>query len=137
MKRPTLVSVIAWTTLSSGIVNVIWGVVALSNFIGFLCAPITVLPVVLGAFEIVYAAKLLGSPAQPPRPSTNIAVFEIACVIFGNIFSMVVGILSLVFYNDVLVKGYFAGLNTPSGAEAPPARPATEEKPEEPQAGSG
>jgi len=139
--RPTLVSVIAWTTLASGIVNVIWGVVALSNFIGFICAPITVLPVVLGVFEIVYAAKLLGNSAQPLRPSTNIAVFEIACVIFGNVFSMVVGILSLVFYNDIVVKDYFAGLNTLSGDEVPtpaasiPPTP-SEEDPEGPQVDS-
>ena len=125
-KRPTLVSVIAWTTLASGIVNVIWGVVALSNFIGFICAPITILPVVLGVFEIVYAAKLLGTPPQPLRPSTNIAAFEIACVIFGNVFSMVVGILSLVFYNDIVVKDYFAGLNgAMSAAEVSAPVPST------------
>ena len=127
-QRPTLISVIAWTTLASGIVNVIWGVVALSNFIGFVCAPITALPIVIGVFEIVYAAKLLGNPAQPLRPSTNIAVFEIACVLFGNVFSMVVGILSLVFYNDIVVKDYFAGLNGGPPPTAPiPSTPSKEE----------
>ena len=114
-QKPTLINVIAWTTLASGIVNVIWGLAAsgtvLATIIGFICTPITILPTVLGIFEIIYAAKLLSNPAQPVLPSTNIAIFEIACVLIGNVFAMVVGILALVFYNDQIVKDYFAGLN--------------------------
>jgi len=114
-QKPTLINVIAWTTLASGIVNLIWGLAAsgtvLATIIGFICTPITILPTVLGIFEIIYAAKLLSNPPQPVAPSTNIAFFEIACVLIGNVFAMVVGILSLVFYNDQIVKDYFAGLN--------------------------
>ena len=114
-QKPTLVNVIAWTTLASGIVNIIWGLAAsgtaLATIIGIICTPITILPTILGVFEILYAAKLLSNPPQPVNPSTNIAIFEIACVITGNVFAMVVGILSLVFYNDQIVRDYFAGLN--------------------------
>jgi hypothetical protein len=118
MTKPTLIHVIAWTTLASGIVNIIFGITALGTFIGFVCAPLSILPIVLGAFELVYAAKLFGS--QPVKPSANIAVFEIACLLFGNFFAMAVGILSLVFYNDTVVKDYFARLNgTLSGGELP------------------
>jgi hypothetical protein len=60
---------------------------------------------------VIYAAKLFSEPAQITRPSTNIAVLEIVCVLAGNVFSMAVGILSLVFYNDTIVKNYFASLN--------------------------
>jgi hypothetical protein len=109
--KPTLVNVIAWMTLASGIVNIFWGIAAISTFIGFICAPLSILPVMLGVFEIIYAAKLFSNTAEPVKPSTNIAVFEIASVLFGNVFSMAVGILSLVFYNDVVVKDYFARLN--------------------------
>ena len=109
--KPTLINVIAWTTLASGIVNIIWGIAALSTFIGFICAPFSILPIILGICEIVYAAKFLSNAVQPFKPSTNIAIFEIACILFGNVFSMVVGILSLVFYNDAVVKAYFARLN--------------------------
>lgn len=114
-QKPTLVNVIAWSTLASGIVNLVWGLAAsgtaLASIVGVICTPITILPTVLGIFEILYAAKLLSNPPQPVRPSTNIAVFEIACVLTGNVFAMIVGILSLVFYNDQIVRDYFARLN--------------------------
>ena len=113
--KPTLVHVIAWTTLASGITNIFWGFVAsgtaLATIVGVVCLPLTILPTILGVFELIYAAKLFSNPAQPVKPSTNIAVFEIACLLVGNVFSMVVGILSLVFYNDTIVKDYFARLN--------------------------
>lgn len=114
-QKPNLVNVIAWMTLASGIVNLIWGIVAsgtaLATFLGVICIPITILPTVLGIFEIIYAAKLMSIPPQPTQPSTNIAILEIICVLLGNVFSMVVGILALVFYNDLVVKDYFARLN--------------------------
>jgi hypothetical protein len=113
--KPTLVNVIAWTTLTSGIVNLFWGIAAshtaLATVIGVFCVPITILPTILGVFELIYAAKLFSNPPQEIKPSTNIAVFEIACVVIGNVFSMAVGILSLVFYNDTVVRDYFARLN--------------------------
>jgi hypothetical protein len=49
-----------------------------------------------------------------------------------NIFSMVVGILALVFYNDIAVKDYFARLNgtlTPEPFSTPPS-PASPPEPE-------
>ena len=135
-QKPNLVNVIAWTTLASGIVNLFWGLAAtgtaLATIVGFICTPITVLPTILGIFEIIYAAKLFSNPAQPVPPSTNIAIFEIACAITGNAFAMVVGILSLVFYNDTVVKDYFARLNgTPVPVTpATPAEPASLPNPE-------
>ncbi len=130
-QKPTLINVIAWMTLTSGIVNLFWGIAALSTFIGFICVPFSVLPIILGIFEIIYAAKLFSNAAEPVKPSTNIAVFEIASVLFGNVFSMAVGILSLVFYNDTVVKDYFARLN---GTHAPvtvtPVTPASIPTPE-------
>ena len=114
-QKPALVNVIAWTTLASGIVNLFWGLAAsgtaLATIIGIICIPITILPTILGVFEILYAAKLLSNPPQAVKPSTSIAILEIVCVITGNVFSMAVGILSLVFYNDEIVRDYFARLN--------------------------
>jgi len=127
-QKPTLVHVIAWTTLASGVTNLFWGFAAsgtaLATIVGVVCVPFTILPTILGVFELIYAAKLFSNPAQPVKPSTNIAVFEIACLLAGNVFSMVVGILSLVFYNDTIVKEYFVRLN---GALAPvtPVPPAS------------
>ena len=114
-QKPTLVQVIAWTTLGSGIVNLFWGIIAsltaLATIVGIVCVPFTILPTILGVFEIIYAAKLLSNPPQPVLPSTNIAILEIVTILVGNVFSMVVGILALVFYNDLVVKDYFVRLN--------------------------
>ena len=114
-QKPTLVQVIAWMTLASGIVNLFWGIIAsltaLATIVGVVCIPLTILPTILGVFELIYAAKLLSNPAQPVLPSTNIAILEIVTILVGNVFSMVVGILALVFYNDLVVKDYFARLN--------------------------
>jgi hypothetical protein len=114
-QKPTLFQAIAWMTLISGVVNLFWGFVAsgtaLATIVGVICTPLTILPAVLGVFELIYAAKLFSEPPQVLKPSTNIAVFEIASVLTGNVFSMAVGILALVFYNDQVVKDYFARLN--------------------------
>ena len=141
-QKPTLINVVAWTTLASGIVNLFWGLAAsgtaLATVIGVICTPLTILPTILGVFELIYAAKLFSNPAQPIQPSTNIAIFEIACVLTGNVFSMAVGILSLVFYNDTVVKDYFARLNgtyapvtvtpvAPASSPTPQPAPAIEE----------
>jgi len=133
--KPTLIHVIAWTTLTSGIVNLFWGLAAsgtaLATIIGIICTPLTILPTILGVFELIYAAKLFSNPVQPMQPSTNIAIFEIACVLTGNVFSMAVGILSLVFYNDTVVKEYFATINgTLAPAPATPPMPASLPQPE-------
>ncbi len=124
-QKPALVSAIAWMTLTSGIVNLFWGFAlsgtALVSIIGIICVPLAILPSVLGVFEIIYAAKLFSNPPQAVKPSTNIAVLEIANILALNLFSMVVGILSLVFYNDPLVKDYFLRLNGTLPPQPPPA----------------
>lgn len=116
--KPGLITAIAVMTLTSGIINLFWGFVAsatmLSTFIGAICLPITILPTILGIFEIIYAAKLLSTQPQPVKPSQPIAFFEIATVVLGNVFSMVVGIVVLIFYSDLAVKEYFSNLNNQS-----------------------
>jgi hypothetical protein len=104
-------------TLASGIVNLFWGLGLTLTIVlgtigfGLVCAPLTILPTILGIFEVIYAAKLLSNPPQAVQPSTTIAILEIVCILAGNLFSVVVGILALIFYNDVTVKDYFARLN--------------------------
>jgi hypothetical protein len=139
-QKPGLFTTIAVLTLVSGIVNLFWGFIAsataLGTIVGVVCLPITILPTILGIFEIIYAAKLLSSQPEPVQPSQTIAILEILTLFIGNLFSMVVGILALIFYNDVAVKDYFARLNgtvtVPPTPAAPPApvAPAPVEEPE-------
>jgi len=134
-QKPNLVHVIAWMTLTSGIVNLFWGLAAsgtaLATIVGVICTPLTILPTILGVFELIYAAKLFSSPPQAVQPSTNMAIFEIASVLTGNVFSMSVGILALVFYKDTEVKDYFARLNGASPIEpVPTSTPASLPGPE-------
>ena len=133
---PGLVKTIGVITLISGIVNIFWGLIATAIVIPTIilaCLAIfTILPTILGVFEIIYALKLLTNPPQPVRPSNTIAILEILCVLAGNVFSMIVGILSLVFYNDPQVKEYFAKLNgipypVAPKAPVPPAPPTSPE----------
>ena len=114
-QKPGLLTAIAVMILTSGIINLFWGFVAsataLGTFIGIICLPITILPTILGVFEIIYSAKLLSSQPEAVKPSQSIAVFEILTFLMGNIFSVVAGILSLIFYNDQSMKEYFARIN--------------------------
>jgi hypothetical protein len=130
--KPTFVTVIAWITLASGVVNLFWGLglslTGLLSIVGIICIPFMLLPTILGVFEIIYAAKLLSNPPQVTQPSTTIAILEIVSALVGNFFSVVVGPLALVFYNDVTVRDYFARLNgitsltpVPPVSAAPPA----------------
>ena len=127
--KPTFVNVIAWMTLASGVVNLFWGLglslTGLMSIVGIICIPFMLLPTILGVFEIIYAAKLMSNPPQTTQPSTTIAILEIVSALVGNFFSVVVGILALVFYNDVTVRDYFARLNgTVPPSPAPPVPPA-------------
>lgn len=142
-QKPGLFTAIAVMTLTSGIINLFWGFIAsataLGTIIGVVCLPITILPTILGVFEIIYAAKLLSAQPEPVQPSQTIAIFQILTFLIGNIFSMVVGILTLIFYNDQNVKEYFASINgvqisAPTAAPMPPApEPAFEELPAPPE----
>jgi hypothetical protein len=129
--KPTYVNVIAWMTLASGVVNLFWGLIMTGSVIlgtfgfGLICAPFTILPTALGIFEVIYAAKLLSNPPQTTQPATAIAILEIVTALVGNFFSVVVGILALVFYNDLTVRDYFARLNGAAPlAPVPPVPPA-------------
>jgi len=120
--KPSLVMAIALMTLINGIFNVIWGISIIVGTIGLslLCFPVPLFPIILGGFEIAYAIKLLANPPVPVQPSQSIAILEIVALFVGNVFSLVVGILVLIFYNDTAVKDYFARLN---GLQVVPVEP--------------
>ena len=118
-KPPGKFSALAYMTLASGIINVLYGLILTGSvilgtfFFGIICAPLTILPTVLGVFEILYAIKLLSNPPQPVKPSQTLAIFEISSILLLGVIPAVVGILALVFYNDPEVQAYFNQINTP------------------------
>lgn len=116
-EKPGKVTAIAALTLVSGISNILGALIVTATIVlgsfgvGLLCAPATLLPIVLGVFEIIYAAKLLANPPKPTDPSEVLAILEICAILYGNIFSLIAGILALVFYSDPETKQFFATLN--------------------------
>jgi len=118
-QKPGMVTALGIMTLVSGILNILtalgltFGIVLGTLGIGLLCAPITMLPGVLGIFEILYAVKIIANPPVAVKFSQTIAILEICCVVVGNVVAMTVGILALVFYNDAAVKAYFDRINLP------------------------
>jgi hypothetical protein len=117
-EKPGPVTAISILTLVSGIFNIllalIWtaGVAIFTLGIGLLCSPLLILPAILGVFEIIYAAQLMVSPPRPMKPSMTIAILEIICILEGNVVALVAGVLALVFYNEPVVKNYFAQINS-------------------------
>ena len=124
VEKPGMFNAISIMSLVNGIINVIYGLALTAGIvcstlgIGLLCAPLTILPTVLGIFEIIYAAKLLSNPPKPIQPSIVLGILEICCVLWGNLISPVVGILNLVFYNDDSVKAYFAQINSQEAVQS-------------------
>jgi hypothetical protein len=116
-RKPDRLTAIAVMTLVSGILNLFWSVgvflaIILFGFgtflVGCICLPLGVYPLVLGVLEIVYAAKLFRTPISPElKPAYHIAVMEIIDTLFGNLAALIVGVLALIFYNDLAVRHYF------------------------------
>jgi hypothetical protein len=103
--------------LISGISNALGALIVTATIVigsfglGLFCAPVALLPLVLGIFELIYAANLLANPPKPAEPSQLLAILEICAILYGNAISLIVGILALVFYSDPEVKRFFAALN--------------------------
>lgn len=111
--KPGKVTTVGILMLISGILNLIaalsWSVGALFTIVGIICIPVTVLPGILGIFEIIYAGKLLSTGSMPKLGGLQIiSGLEIASMLFGNIFSAVLGIVNLVFVSDSEVQNYLA-----------------------------
>jgi hypothetical protein len=117
VEKPGMVTAIAIMTLVNGVLNILYalsvtfGIVLGTLGFGLLCAPITILPGVLGIFEIIYATQLLSMPTRAVKPNQTLAILEIVAVASGNVISLIVGILALVFYNDPSVREYFRKIN--------------------------
>ncbi len=116
LEKPSNVTALGVLNIVSGVINIVASLsvtfgLALS-LVGLICVPITILPAVLGVFEILYGIKLLANPPQPVKPSQAIAICQLLTFLYLNVVSGVVGILALVFYSDPNVKAYFEEINS-------------------------
>ncbi|MBI3159283.1 MAG: hypothetical protein HYZ26_06765 [Chloroflexi bacterium] len=117
MEKPTQLNTIGIMMLVSGIVNVLYaaglfcsialGVLATFG-LSLLCLPLLLVPLILGAFEIVVASRLMGSGKVGAQTIQIIAVLEIVSLLWGNVISAVLGILALVFYNSEEVRAHYS-----------------------------
>lgn len=114
--RPSNINALGILTIISGAVNIVASLgisfTLVLTLVGVICLPITLLPTLLGIFEILYGIKLLANPPQQVKPAKVIAVLEIITFLFLNVISGVTGILALVFYNDAEVQKYFESINS-------------------------
>jgi hypothetical protein len=132
-QKPGKVQAIAIMTLVDGIVNVLYGFflavlilvvggtaavtfVAATFGLGAICAPIAcilpllgLLPITLGIFEIIAGAKLMRIPPRKFNVKL-IAILQIVNIITGAVWSLAVGILNLVFYNEPENQSYIDSL---------------------------
>ena len=101
-------------TLISGISNIVYPlivglVIVLGTFfVGAICLPIIIPPIVLGIFEISYALDLMKDPVAVKEPNQVIAILEVVAILFGNV--LLSSALSRWWHNDQSVKEYFANL---------------------------
>ena len=116
MVKPSKVSTMGTLTLVSGIINILSSVgvflsaiaLAFGTFgVGLLCTPVAILPLVVGILEIVHASKLSANPPKPIKNTQLIPILEICGILYGNILSVVAGILNLVWGNEPEVQEYF------------------------------
>ena len=109
-ERPGQVTAMGIMTIVSGVINISvaagWAfIVVLGTLgLGLICLPIFLIPVILGIFEIIYGAKVLGNKAVPN--TQVIGILEIVSILWGNFLTAIVAILVLVFYSDPDVKAY-------------------------------
>lgn len=117
MNKPGKVQTLSILIIISGVLNIFGGgVLALLIIIGTLgiglfCAPILILPMILGVAELIHGMNLLADPPRVNEPSQAIAILEICSILFGNLFAVVVGGVNLIISSDQEVKEYFASLN--------------------------
>ena len=117
-EKPGKITAIILLTLISGGFNIFAALAGTAAVVTgtlgiglFCCAPLTILPAVLGVFEVLYAFDLMAYPPKRVRPNQTIAILEILCILFGNVLAAIAGIIALVFYNEPEVRHYFAQIN--------------------------
>ena len=109
-ERPNYVTAMTIMPIVSGVINILAAIILFilvvigTLGIGLICAPLFLIPIIVGIFEILYGVSLNNNKA---KNTIVIAIAEICSLLWGNVLSAVMGALLLVFSNDPEVKAYF------------------------------
>ncbi|MES2641188.1 MAG: hypothetical protein V4850_16990 [Myxococcota bacterium] len=95
-----LIGALTWTMFGLS-----WGLATFGLGLVFCCPVFVLIPV--GILEIISGAKHLSSNHAGLQPPKSIAIVEICCILMCSTFSMIFGILTLVFLSDPEVKAYY------------------------------
>jgi hypothetical protein len=117
LRKPGKVQAVAIMNLIDGILDVLYGLF-LVVFMGFLggigsagilclCIPGGIYALMVGILEIISGAQLMSTPPKVQGIPKYVAIMQIVNIVSGNIFSLVIGILTLVFSGDPEVVAYF------------------------------
>jgi len=129
--KPAKVTAIAVLTLVDGVFNVLFaaglffGLLAfgVSTFgCGCILLPLGLYPLALGIIELVYGTQILPQDPREVSPARWLAILQVVNVLFGQVLSVVAGILALVFLDDPEVRAWFARRApwTPPGSQGGP-----------------
>lgn len=110
--KPDMVNAIGIIMIVSGALNILAGIIVTITLIvtvlGIICIPLGLIPIGIAVYEIIQGINILNN--RPVKNVQLVGILEIASVLWLNIFSVVAGILVLVFYNDEDVKAYIDGM---------------------------
>jgi uncharacterized membrane protein HdeD (DUF308 family) len=112
-QKPGKVQAIAIMCLIDGILNILWGIGLIFTLCG---APLGIYALILGIFEIIYSIKVLPDPIKTNKPNKTLAIMQIVNIITGDVISLIIGIITLVFYNEPAVQQYFDAIPEPVSA---------------------
>jgi len=116
VEKPGQVQTIAIMCIIDGILNILWAISLagglIATLVGALCVPVALYPLVLGIIELIYGFRLSSDHPQVEKPAQYLAIMQIANILVGDVISLIIGIISLVFYNDSRVQAYFASIAT-------------------------
>lgn len=117
-QKPGKVQAIAIMALVDGILNVLYGLFLLLfagiplalTIVGLCAVPFLFYPIVVGVMGIIYGMKMVEQRPVGAQPHKTLAIMQIVNILFGNLLSLVAGIISLVFYNEEEVQAYYRSL---------------------------
>ncbi|MGQ9528123.1 hypothetical protein [Chloroflexus sp.] len=132
-QKPKRLQTLSFLCLIDGVVSISFGLFLLS----LICtAPLGVYGIIVGIFEITYALKIIPDPIktdkekintiplmQTAKPNKSLAIMQVTNILSLNVFSLIIGLLSLSWINEGAVRSYFNEINTipsiPIQAETP------------------